>query len=320
MGRGSRMNDKRAENIKRKISDTAFILSFTIVPVLSFLIFYVYVHLDSFVMAFQKPENGKLVFCGLENFTYVFDRIIHGSTVETDNLQLAFINTFKTFGVQVIMFPVGLFVSYFIYKKIWGYRTFRVLFYLPSIVSSVVTSFFFLELMSASSFFPRILEKLYRLDYSLSNPLTDSDFANKMIFFNIIWMSFPGNLIIWGGTFSRIPDSVIESARLDGVNSAQELFRIILPLVWPTLVLMVTLQVAGVFGASGNVFLLTGGGYGTQTVSNWMYMKVLQSANPLGSRSLYQVSAMGLLLTVVSCIIAFFVRKFVASRVEEVTY
>ncbi len=304
---------------KRKALDALFYLSFMIIPLITFLVFYVYVNVDSFIMAFQKPEDGKLTFAGIENFKWVFEKIKYGSTIEQDNIRLAFVNTFKTFGVQLVMFPVGLFVSYFIYKKILGYKAFRVIFYLPTIISGVVVSFFYLKFMQ-NGFMPKLLTKLYHLDYKLINPLIDSSFANKMVLLHFIWLSFPGQLIIWGGTFSRIPESIIESAKLDGVSWVREMFGIILPLVWPTFVLMVTLQISGVFGSSGAVFLLTQGQKGTQTVSNWMYMQIYYSNDPQASESLYRVAAMGMTLTFISCMIAILVRKFLVSRIEETTY
>ena len=104
--------------LKRKVRRALFIISFTILPVLAFLVFYVYVNLDSFVMAFQKPEGGKLVWAGFENFKWVFEKIKNGSTIETDDLRLAFINTFKSFGILMLMYPIGIINAYFVYKKI----------------------------------------------------------------------------------------------------------------------------------------------------------------------------------------------------------
>ena len=307
---------------KQKILRILFILSFTIIPVVHFLLFYVYVNLDSFVMAFQKPNDTRtgLVFTW-DNFDYIFKLFKEGSSFPEWDLKLAFGNTFKTFLVQMIMYPIGLLVSYFIYKKIWGYKAYRVIFYLPTIISSVVVSYFFQELMSpTSSFFPELLYKITRTKGIVQNPLENPDFANQMVILNLVWLSFPGNLIIWGGTFSRIPDSVIESARIDGVSWIRELIQIILPLVWPTFVLTVTTSIAGIFGATGNVFLLTGGLNGTQTVSNWLYMRVQQAHDPLSNSYLYQASALGLILTVISCALAIFVRKVLNSRVEEIQY
>lgn len=319
MERISKISDGKR---KQKIVRALFIVSFTIIPVVHFLLFYVYVNLDSFVMAFQKPnEAGTALVPTWDNFEYIFKLLKEGSSFPEWDLKLAFGNTFKTFLVQTIMYPVGLLVSYFIYKKIWGYKAYRVIFYLPTIISSVVVSFFFQELMSpTSSFFPELLYKITGTKGVVQNPLENPDFANQMVILNLVWLSFPGNLIIWGGTFSRIPDSVIESARIDGVNWIRELTQIILPLVWPTFVLTITTSIAGIFGATGNVFLLTGGLNGTQTVSNWLYMRVQQAHDPFSNTYLYQASALGLILTVISCALAIFVRKVLNSRVEEIQY
>ena len=47
---------------KKKTEERLFILSFMIVPVISFLVFYVYVNFNSILMAFQLPEKGELHF------------------------------------------------------------------------------------------------------------------------------------------------------------------------------------------------------------------------------------------------------------------
>ena len=155
---------------KKKINwiHILFIVSFMIIPVVQFLLFYVYVNISSIFMAFQRPENGSVIFVGFENFEWIFERFINGSSNPSDDLQLALVNTMKTFCVQIIMFAIGMFVSYFIYKKILGYRAFRVIFYLPSIISAVVVGYFYTEFMAPTNFFPDFLEKLYGLDYDLT--------------------------------------------------------------------------------------------------------------------------------------------------------
>lgn len=314
-------NRKNPDLTKRKVIRALFIISFIIIPLIHFSIFYVYANASSLIMAFQKPDHGVVKFCGFENFKWVFDKIFHGAASEdgSEDLGRAVINTFLTFGIQSVMLPITMLVAYFVYKKIWGYKTFRVLFYLPGLISSVVTSFLYKEFCGPTGPVAHILQNMYRLDY-LPSPLYDERFANTMIFINLIWLGFPGNLILWGGTFSRIPDSVIESAKLDGVSWIREMFQIIIPLVWPTFVLIVIMSLAGIFGASGNVFLLTSGQNGTQTLSNWMYQRVQQATIPERSPNLYRVSAMGLMLTIISCAIAFTVRRFLLTKVEETTY
>ena len=265
-----------------KLKRAGFIVSFTILPTLTFLIFYVYVNLNSFAMAFQYNAADGSISWTFDNIREVFRRLFPPDA----EMGEAFANTFKTFGVNMVMFFIGIFVSFFLYKKIFLYNVYRILFYLPNV--------------------PDIF--------------SDEKFANTAVLINMVWLTFPGNLIIWGGTFARVPDSVIESARIDGVNWVQEAFRIIIPMVWPTFALMFVLSIAGVFGASGQVFLLTQGQAGTQTVSNWMYMQVYGVSINNSSNAFNYMSALGMFLTLVSCIVSITLRKLSGKMFQGVEY
>ena len=288
-----------------------FILSFTILPTITFLVFYVYVNFDSFFMAFQK--NGHSGFT-LNNFAKVFSDLFPLNAEMSE----AFKNTFITFGVNMVLFIVGVFVSYFLYKKIFLYKAFRIIFYLPSILSAVVLCSIYYEVLQTDAI-KTLVQRMFSLDYK-PRLFSDEKFANAAVIINMIWLTFPGNLIIWGGTFSRVPEGIIESAKIDGVNWIQEAFRIIIPIVWPTFMLMMVLQIAGIFGASGQVFLLTQGMYGTQTISNWMYLQVYGVAINNGSNTFNYMSALGLFLTAISCVLSLTIRKFASKFFAEVQY
>ena len=66
-------------------------------------------------------------------------------------------------------------------------------------------------------------------DLKVVEPLADSRFANFFVWLNMVWLGFPGNLLLWSGSFARIPDSVIEAAKLDGANWWQQTVYITLP-------------------------------------------------------------------------------------------
>ena len=136
----------------------------------------------------------------------------------------------------------------------------------------------------------------------------------------MVWLTFPGNLLIWGGTFSRISDSVLEAAKLDGVNWVQEAFKIIIPMVWPTFSLLLVMMFAGIFASSGQVFLLTGGNYGTQTLSSWMYIQVYASSVDPRSNLFNFMSALGLVITLISSVIAISLKKISSKAFEGVEY
>ena len=299
---------------KQKLKRAVFIISFLIVPTVNFLLFYVYVNLNSILLAFQKNVNGETY------WTFDTMRSLFGRLFPMDEeMREIFTNTFATFGINLVLFLVGVFVSYFLYKKIFLYQAFRVLFYLPSILSAVVMCAVYKQLLSVDGYIAQWAQKIMHLEYP-PEFLADSRFANAAVWINMIWLTFPGNLIIWGGTFARVPEGVIESARLDGVNWIQEAFRIIIPIVWPTFALMFILQLAGIFGATGQVFLLTQGEWGTQTISSWMYIQVYATSLDRTSNLFNQMSALGLVLTLISCVIALVVRNFAGKAFKGVEY
>ena len=123
---------------------TAFLIAIMALPVINWLIFWLYININSILLAFQNRTGAWT----LSNFKDVWISLVepvdYGGSV-----QLALKNTLKYFGVNVlVLLPVGLVLSYFIYKRIFGYRWFRVLFYLPSLVSAVALTTVYSEFIN----------------------------------------------------------------------------------------------------------------------------------------------------------------------------
>ena len=265
-------------------------------------------------MAFIGKDGGF----SLGNFAYIFRELAS----ETSKIREAFRNTFITFGVLVLMFPFKVLLSYFIYKKVPGYSFYRIVFFFPTIIFSVATALVFQQVVGVESAIAKGVQEWMGLSYT-PELLADSRFANATIIGQLIWFGLPGDLIIWGGTFARIPEDVLESGRIDGTNWWSEFTKIIIPLVWPTVSLQMVLLVCGIFGASGAVFLLTGGEYGTMTIPSWMYITLLNSTaggNMGDSHALNDVSAFGFLISSVAIIISLTVRRWTDKAFANVEF
>ena len=251
------MKKRKKVNLKRVL----FILSCVTIPVVSWLLQYVYVNLDAFTMAFTD-RTGAFT---LENFVRFWTEMQNRDS----DIRTAFRNTFLTFGVIMLLFPTQILVSYFIYKKIPGAGIYRIIFFLPSIIFSVALSMIFMRIIGVNGAIAQTVQRALGLNYT-PDLLADSRFANITVLLHMVWLGIPGDLIIWGGTFARIPEEVLESGKIDGVNWWQEFTKITVPLVWPTVALKMVLNCCAVFGSSGAVFLLTKGNYGTMTLTAWM--------------------------------------------------
>ena len=287
-----------------------FILFCTVVPVIQWLVYYVYANFSAFGMAFTG-QDGRF---SLENFIRFFDEF----SKPTSTIREAFRNTFITFGILLVTFPFKVMVSYFIYKKIPFARFYRVAFFLPAIIFSVAWNLAFTTLIGVDGPIAKAVGDMLGLDY-VPELLADSRFANWVVILSLMWTSFPGDLIVWGGTFARIPEDIIDAAKIDGVSWFGEFTKIIVPMVWPTVGLQMTLLMCSIFSASGSVFLLTNGQFGTMTISAWMYIELLTASGTHYTSNVYNyMSAVGLILTVVSIALAIFVRRFAEKTFEEV--
>lgn len=290
----------------------SFIFFCCTTPVLSWLVFYIYGNFFSFTLAFTDSEHHFT----LEHFQHFWEQFANAD----GEIFLALKNTFITFLVMFALLPFQVLVSYFLYKRIPGHSIYRVLFFLPMIIFSVAKSLIVTRMLSVTGFVAEWIQEIFKLP-EVPELLADSRYANITVLAHLVWLNIPGDLIIWGGTFARIPPEIIESGRVDGVNWWQEFTRIIIPMIWPTVALRLVLSVCGIFSASGAVFLLTRGEFGTETLSSWMYKQVLKGAG-MGADSwvFNYMSAVGMSITAVAITLSLTVRRFVDKIFSEVEY
>ena len=254
-----------------------FIFSMLIISILWFFIFYVAVNLNSIVMAFKTlkgiDEHGQKVFeFSFNNFRQLFMEI----DTPDSNVRVSIHNTLKYFGLNFfIIIPITYFVSYFLYKKIYGYKFFRVLFYMPSILSSVTMVIIFKNMVGSGGPIDTLL-KLFGTQ--LPPLLTNPEYATNTILVYCLWTGFGVNIILYQGAFQRIPDEIIDAGKIDGVPWFKELIFIITPMVWSTLSMTLILAFTGLFTSTGPILLFgTNGAYETFTINYYIFSQVYDS-------------------------------------------
>lgn len=293
-------------------SRTGFILFATILPWAFWLVFYVFVNLRGFTLAFQDATTGAFT---LKHFEHFWEEFSSPSGV----LNIAVKNTMITFLIGFIRMPFQALVPYFIYKKIPFAGTYQFLFFIPAMIFGMAMVMVFTQFMSVNGFLAQQIGEWLGLEY-VPELLADTRFANYVVWAHMLWTGFPGDLVIWGGTFARIPTEVLESGQLDGVNWIQEFTLITLPLVWPTFALKMLLSICGILSSSGAVFLLTGGEFGTQTLSVWLFQQSLAGVGNPSSPVFNYMAAVGIVMTVFSVTLTFIVKRFTNKAFSGVDY
>ena len=304
-------NLKQVEKKKPINKDrTVFIVAGIFLPTIAFFVFYVYVNFSSFALAFQDNRTGAFT---LDNFRGVIESIRD----PRGTLSIALKNTFKYFTKDIIMMFANLIFSYFSYKKICGWKFFRIVFYLPAIIPGLVFSACFAEFIKPTGPVGVIAEMMGK-PLPVQGLLQDASTATPVLIAFCVFTGFT-SMLFYHGALARIPMEVIEAARLDGCGPARECFTIVLPLIWPTFSTMLILQMSGIFGASGPILYFTQGRFETTTLSYWMFTEVYGNGTFGGTGTYGAVSAAGMIFTVIGLPIILFV-KWLTEKIEPVEY
>lgn len=295
-----------------------FIFCMSILSILSFCIFYLGINFSSIMMAFREstgrdPQTYQETFrWSFANFRRFWEEMSYqGYAVTT--FKAALKNTLFLFVLgNLWSIPMQYITSYYLYKKICGWKIFRWILYFPSIISSVVMITIFKNIVEVNGLLSTLSMKLGfgPVTFLLS---TDKWAKWTLLVYND-WMGFAGSYIVLTAAMMRIPMEVIESAKLDGVGPVREFFKIIIPMIWPTVHILLLQKITGILSADGPVLLLTGGAHDTYTIGYWFYSKVI-----MGGQFNYP-SAIGLIMTLFVAPIAIIARKLLDKVYADVEY
>ena len=304
------INKKDSETYKNKLKRAFFILAMVFVPLLNFLVFYIYVDFNSILMAFQKSNMYGEVIYTLEWFKLV----IEGIFVKKDIL-IYLRNTMYYFCTSLfILMPLTALIAYFIYKKIFMYKFFRVVFFLPSIFSTVVLVTIYKNIMGIEGPIAQLFAQINNLD-AIPDFFNSRKYATGAILLYCVWTGFGTNLILMIGAMTRIPEDVLEAAQLDGISWGRELVSIIIPLIWPTFTTLIVMTFVGIFTSSGPILLFTRGEWDTSTLSYFIFQQVY-----FGGGNQEYAAAVGIFFTVLAVPIILTVKKLMERWQDAVEY
>ena len=288
--------------------ETIFILLMLAIPFAHFLVFWLYPNLRSITIAFEVPSiEGPTLY----NFKRFFGELfsdIHGPQMwkMIDNSMILFV--VSTF----INLPLVLFLSYIMFKKVRGYKVFRILFYLPSILGATVMTQIYKSLLMTGGPIEQLLD-LWNVPLSdmtkFAGLLGSKETGMLMMVIYTLWTGVGVNMIMFTGAMNRVPQEIFESARIDGIGFFREFFNIILPLIWPTVTTMVVFSMVGIFSNAGLVMLLSPENDATWNIGYYILKYTLNANNTIRVEDTFGYpAAIGLIFTIVNVPMVFGVK------------
>lgn len=299
-------SSKRREKSRIKTLNTTkrnrliFYWGILVLPLIQFVFCYIYVNMNTFVLAFQEYdfEIGGYVINLTGNFKQVF------ADMKTKEYIIAsFGNSIEVWFWSLFFGSAGsILFSYYIYKKNFLSGFFKIILYSPAIVSGVIIVIIYKYFMDMA--IPELVLKIAGTE--IKGLLSNSATRRPAIMFFGIYLGFGTQVLLYSGAMSGISDSIIESAKLDGIKPMRELVSIVIPMIWQTFVTFMVVSIAGIFTNQMNLFSFYGPSapYSLYTFGYFIYAETLKS----GVSGYPYLSAWGLLMTVVAVPLTLFVR------------
>jgi len=192
-------------------------------------------------------------YVGIDNYTRALNSDVFVGSV-LHNLLLIVLSL-------VVQIPFSLFLAVLLNHRFRGRALFRVIFFLPYVLSEAITGVIFLLILQPGALLDT---SLTGVGLSGAIPvdgwLGDMSIVMITLFVIISWKYFGFHMILLLAGLQGIPHEIEEAALIDGAGRWQAFRHITLPLLGPTLRVSIFLSMIGALQLFDMVWVMTGGG------------------------------------------------------------
>jgi alpha-glucoside transport system permease protein len=89
-----------------------------------------------------------------------------------------------------------------------------------------------------------------------------------------VWMWAGFCMVILSAAIKGVPEELLEAARMEGATEMDVFARITVPIIYPTIVVVITTMVINTLKIFDIVFVMTGGNFSTDVIANRMYTEM----------------------------------------------
>ena len=252
---------KKGKNSKSK----KLFIGLSVIPAcILFLVFMVIPTLNVFWMSMFKwgglSNNKKFV--GLNNFIILFKDMKFIKSFQNTLFLIVFVT------IVTLVLAIAL-AAILIRKDIKFNNFFRIVFYLPNILSVVVISAIFSAILDPNQGILNATLGFFKLETWKRMWLGDASTVVWCVAFAMIWQAVGYYMVMYMSAMSSIPESLYEAADLEGASKFNQFFSITLPLVWGTIRTTLTFFIISSINLS------------------FLFVKVMTSGGPDGASSVF---------------------------------
>jgi alpha-glucoside transport system permease protein len=226
--------------------------------------FLVYPSIETLYLSFFGRNSNEFV--GLKNYIYAFT---------DDSMVMAFRNNAMwLIFFTILSVSIGLLLAVLL-DRVRYERVLKLIIFLPMAISMVGAGVIWKFIYSYRPPGTSQIGLLNAIVDSLGGEpvgwLIQRPWNNLFIIVVGVWIWTGFCMVVFSADYKSIPKHLIESARLDGANEWQVFWKIVLPLMKPTIAVVATTMIVFVLKIFDFVYLMTNGNFDTEVIANRMY-------------------------------------------------
>lgn len=250
------------------------------------LVFFFIPFFQAFVLSFQDYSSSiyNPTWIGLQNYVKLFQSPIFYKVL---------LNTFLYLFIAVpILAIIPLFLAILINNKIKGITLYKILIYLPVIVSIVVAAIAFKWLYADQGILNYAMQKM---GFDAIGWLTDTRFSLISVIIVTIWKGIGYYMMIYLAALMSVPKELYEACDIDGANIFMKHLTVTIPHIMPTLALVSTISAISAMKVFAEIYVMTKGGplNSSKTIVYYIYERAFENLD------LGYASAMAVVLLII---------------------
>jgi multiple sugar transport system permease protein len=211
---------------------------------------------------FDWPVIGDHVFTGLKNYE---------SLLSSAEFKTAVINTIVFVVLYVpLNIVISLGLAVWISPRIRPRGLYRTIFFIPVVTPVVANAAIFSLILAPNGLIDSLMQTWFGVQ--APNFLGSKTWAMPAVVLLSIWQGFGYNMLVFSAALDNVPASLTEAATIDGAGASARFFRIVLPLITPSIFFAVVLTLISSFQVFTQAYVLTGGGPGNATTTMVVYL------------------------------------------------
>jgi ABC-type sugar transport system permease subunit len=232
--------------------------------------FMIYPVLFALFISFNKSNGISFEWIWFDNYIKLLTEPLLGQV---------FLNNLKfLISVPLVIF-VAVIVSVLLFERVRGWRYYRIIYFLPNVLSAVVIGIMFKQIFG---YYGIVNELVAWSGGERIQFFTSGNLSIAVIIVALVWSGFGYQSLLLLSGLTAIDPAVFEAAALDGAGWWKRLWYITLPNIRRVLGFVFIINVLYTFTSLfGFIYVMTAGGpgYETTTIDYLVYLKAFETGN-----------------------------------------